>query len=83
MAKSDLQTPAFTNDDAARETLEAMRWPDGPYCPHCGNSDQDTIAKGKGKAHRPGLYYCAACNDQFTVTVGTVNTRLNAACPLD
>jgi transposase-like protein len=75
MAKSDLQTPAFTSDDAARETLEAIRWPDGPYCPHCGNSDQDKLAKGKGKAHRPGLYYCAACNDQFTVTVGTVMER--------
>jgi transposase-like protein len=72
MAKSDLQNPAFTDEDAAREALEANRWPDGPYCPHCGNSDQDKIAKGKGKAHRPGLYYCAACNDQFTVTVGTV-----------
>ena len=73
--KTDLQTPAFTNDDAARETLEAMRWPYGPYCPHCGNSDQEKIARGQGKAHRPGLYYCAACNDQFTVTVGTVMER--------
>src|ERR1700730_5616766 len=72
MAKSDLQNPAFTDDNAAREALEAIRWPDGPYCPHCGNSDQGKIAKGQGKAHRPGLYYCAACNDQFTVTVGTV-----------
>jgi transposase-like protein len=75
MAKSDLQNPAFTDDNAAREALEAIRWPDGPYCPHCGNSDQEKIAKGQGKAHRPGLYYCAACNDQFTVTVGTVMER--------
>jgi hypothetical protein len=25
-----------------------------------------------GKAHRGGLYYCADCNGQFTVTIGTV-----------
>jgi len=71
----DLQNTAFTNEDKAREALEAIRWPDGPYCPHCGNSDQEKIAKGQGKAHRPGLYYCAECNGQFTVTVGTVMER--------
>jgi transposase-like protein len=75
MAKSDIQNRAFNDDDAAREALEAIRWPDGPYCPHCGNADQDKIAKAQGKSVRPGLYYCAACNDQFTVTVGTVMER--------
>lgn len=72
---SDLQNPAFQNDDAAREAFEAVRWPEGPVCPHCGNVDQDKIAKGQGKVARPGLYYCSACNDQFTVTVGTVMER--------
>jgi transposase-like protein len=72
MAKSDLQNAAFTDDNKAREALEGIRWPDGPYCPHCGNAEQEKIAKGHGKAHRPGLYYCAACNGQFTVTIGTV-----------
>src|ERR1700730_12091295 len=72
MAKADIQNPAFTNENKARETLEAIRWPDGPYCPHCGNADQETIAKGKGKATRTGLYYCASCNGQFTVTLATV-----------
>jgi transposase-like protein len=72
---ADLQNPAFADDDKAREALEAIRWPDGPFCPHCGNSNQEKIAKGEGKAHRPGLYYCAECNGQFTVTVGTVMER--------
>jgi transposase-like protein len=44
----------------------------GPYCPHCGNAEQARIAKGHGHAHRAGLYYCSACNGQFTVTIGTV-----------
>jgi len=69
---SNIQNPAFTDENEARKALEAVRWPDGPVCPHCGNVDQDKIAKGQGKVHRPGLFYCAACNDQFTVTVGTV-----------
>jgi transposase-like protein len=75
MSAADLQNPAFTDNDKAREALEAIRWPEGPFCPHCGNSDQGKIAKGEGKATRPGLYYCAECNGQFTVTVGTVMER--------
>jgi transposase-like protein len=71
----DIQNPAFTDEAKAREALEAIRWPDGPFCPHCGNVDPDKIAKGEGKAHRAGLYYCAACNGQFTVTIGTVMER--------
>jgi transposase-like protein len=72
---ADIQNAAFHNDDKAREALEAIRWPEGPVCPHCGNLDQEKIAKGQGKVSRPGLYYCAACNGQFTVTVGTVMER--------
>jgi transposase-like protein len=67
----------FQDEDRAREALEALRWPDGPVCPHCGNSDQDKIAKveGKKQSHRSGLYYCNECKGQFTVTVGTVFER--------
>jgi transposase-like protein len=75
MLKAAIQNPAFTQEEAARAALEAVRWPNGPFCPHCGNLDQEKIAKGQGAAHRPGLYYCAACNGQFTVTVGTVMER--------
>lgn len=74
---TDLQNPIFHNEEAAREALEAVRWPDGPVCPHCGNVDGETIAKveGKKQSHRPGLYYCNECKGQFTVTVGTVFER--------
>lgn len=75
--KADLQNPIFTDLNKAREALEAVRWPDGPICPHCGNHDQDRIAKVEGlkHSHRPGLYYCNECKGQFTVTVGTVFER--------
>ena len=72
---ADLQNPIFTDETAAREALEMFVWPNGRVCPHCGNIDQEKIAKAQGKAARPGLYYCAACNDQFTATVGTVFER--------
>jgi transposase-like protein len=75
MSKAALQNAAYSNEEKARKALEAVRWPNGPVCPHCGNLDQEKIAKGQGKASRPGLYYCAACNGQFTVTVGTVMER--------
>lgn len=59
-----------TDDDAAREHLEAQRWPNGPVCPHCGAMER--ISKLNGAKHRPGLYFCGDCREQFTVTVGTV-----------
>ncbi|MEQ1930539.1 MAG: IS1595 family transposase [Parvularculaceae bacterium] len=71
----NLTDPIFTDADKAREHLEAQRWPDGPYCPHCGNVDQRRIAKMEGTAHRPGLYNCRECRKQFSVTVGTVFER--------
>lgn len=67
--------PIFQNADLAREWFEKQRWPHGPNCPHCGNADPDAITGLKGKAHRPGVYQCNACREQFTVTVGTVMER--------
>ncbi|MFG1358821.1 IS1595 family transposase [Xanthobacter pseudotagetidis] len=72
---ADLSNPIFQDVDKARAYLEAQRWPNGPTCPHCGNADPDAIRALKGKAHRPGVYQCNACREQFTVTVGTVFER--------
>ena len=71
---SDLTAPHFTDPDKAREYLEAIRWPDGPFCPHCG-SHGDRVKKIKGKSHRPGLHRCNDCKGHFTVTVGTLFER--------
>ena len=71
---ADLQAPMFTDQDAARQALEAVRWPNGPVCPHCGSTDKD-VARVEGTKHRPGLFYCNGCKGQFTVTVGTVFER--------
>lgn len=69
------QNGVFQDETKAREALELVRWPNGPVCPHCGNSDQEKIAKLEGKSSRPGLFYCVECAGQFTVTVGTVFER--------
>jgi transposase-like protein len=70
-----LSDPIFTDAELARQYIEAQRWPNGPACPHCGNADPDKITSLKGKAHRPGLYQCNECREQFTVMVGTVFER--------
>ncbi len=67
--------PIFTDNDAAREHLEAQRWINGRFCPHCGEADEANLPAMKGKTARAGLYQCKSCRKQFTVTVGTVFER--------
>jgi transposase-like protein len=68
----DILAPRFIDPVAARKHLEALRWPDGAECPHCGLIDATPL---KGKKHREGVYQCNKCREQFTVTVGTVFER--------
>ena len=70
---SALNQPHFQDPTKAREHLEAALWPNGPVCPHCGVVGGHYTLKGKG--HRPGLWKCKDCCEQFTVTVGTVFER--------
>ena len=72
---ANLQDPRFTDETIARKALEAVVWPNGPFCPHCGNADGGRIAKLTTKSARPGLHYCDECQGQFTATVGTVFER--------
>jgi transposase-like protein len=72
--KLDLRSPIFHNDDAAREHLETLLWPQGPVCPRCGVME-GRITKLQGKSTRPGVYKCKDCRKPFSVTVGTVMER--------
>lgn len=65
--------PIYNDAAAARVWLEAQVWPDGAVCPHCGMVG--ACYPLRGKAQRPGLYRCKGCDDQFTVTVGTIMER--------
>jgi len=65
----------FSTEEAAIQYFEAIRWPDGRYCPHCGNADEKriyTLTANKKSKIRLGLYKCGECRDTFTVRVGTV-----------
>lgn len=71
----------YQDDDAAREFLESVRWPEGPVCPHCGcigNNTKITIRRRPGA----GVYQCNDCRKQFTVTIGTVFERSHIALHL-
>jgi len=70
MSKSVLSAKHFHDEEAAYAFLEAMVWPEGPVCPHCGGFER--ISKMQGKATRMGLHKCYQCRKQFRVTVGTV-----------
>jgi transposase-like protein len=65
----------FSDETAARELLESMRWPNGPECPVCGQTSTVyrmlKLATSK-KPGRPGLLRCRQCKKQFTATTGTV-----------
>jgi transposase-like protein len=74
---TNLSNPIYSNDDAARAHLEAIRWPDGAFCPHCG--ELENVHRMEGKSHAPGLHYCRSCRKKFSVTVGTVFERSHIA----
>ncbi len=61
----------FNNEEAGRATLEAVLWPSGPVCAHCGVINHAYPTK------RAGVFRCAepACRKDFTVTMKTVMER--------
>jgi transposase-like protein len=64
---------ARMSEEEARLFLEKVRWPNGPVCPHC--SSLNNAAHLEGSKHRPGVYKCRDCRQQFTVTVNTIMHR--------
>lgn len=69
----NLTNPIFTDLDAARKHFQAIRWPDGPYCPYCGQFN--TVKALGGKSMGPGWYHCSSCRRKFTAAVGTIYER--------
>src|SRR5207244_12383259 len=65
--------PLLDNQALSRRQLEAIRWPDGPICTHCGVVDNATELKGAST--RSGVYKCKDCRKPFTATIGTLYER--------
>ena len=55
----------FASEAACLEQLAKLRWPDGFLCPKCAH-DQGYLLS------RRGLYECAGCHYQSSVTAGTL-----------
>jgi transposase-like protein len=71
MASSVFDAPHFLDEGAAFAYVEAMLWPDGPVCPHCGSFGDD-VGRLNGKTTRIGLHKCYACKGHFTVRQGSI-----------
>lgn len=67
--KLNLSEVTEMNEDEARDYMESILWPQGPVCPHCGSTKSWEV---RSTSARSGVYTCAECEKQFTVTVGTV-----------
>ncbi|GAB4352439.1 MAG: IS1595 family transposase [Kiloniellaceae bacterium] len=71
---TNISNPIFHDEDKAREYLEAQRWPNGPFCPFCGQADTVKALPAKGSMGK-GWYHCKDCRKKFTVRVGTLYER--------
>jgi len=54
----------FDSDDACRQYLFALRWPEGFRCPRCSFDSAWETSRG--------LYLCRRCRFQVSVTAGTI-----------
>lgn len=67
---SAVSDDALHDEAKAYELVEAVLWPEGPVCPHCGSVER--ISKMEGKSTRIGTYKCYACRKKLTVKIGTI-----------
>jgi transposase-like protein len=66
---------SYSDSESARAFLEAQRWPDGTVCPFCGLIGEAYRLKARAESKssvRLGVWKCAGCRKQFTVTKGTI-----------
>jgi transposase-like protein len=70
----------YSDEDAAYQFVESLRWPHGPICPHCGLVGEATHLAPKagerktrtGKVSNRRVWQCNSCRQQFSVLIGTI-----------
>ena len=55
----------YNNDEACRNLLESLRWPEGVCCIRCGDTDIHDLGEYN-------LWGCRGCDYRFSVTTGTI-----------
>lgn len=55
----------FSDLDVATEFVAKLRWPDGPVCPRCGDSEYSYLSTRR-------VWKCKGCKKQYTVKLGTI-----------
>src|SRR5262245_61309386 len=73
LAKLSRQYPT---EAACRASLDELRWPQEPFCPHCGGYTYWAL---QGNSRRPGLKECADYHHQYTITTKTNSCTASAA----
>ncbi len=63
----------FGTEDACREYLYQLRWPEGFVCPKCGTMDEPYNIQCRHQ------YQCRHCNHQASVTAGTIMDKTRTA----
>jgi transposase-like protein len=75
----------FADEASAWEMVERMRWPNGPTCPHCGETRAYFIkarsgyrATSTGRKSYRRIWKCAVCRKQYSVLIETIfeNTKI-------
>ena len=64
----------FATEQACRDYLFRLRWPEGFRCPHCGGD--------KAWPVRGVLLECAACGTQTSVIAGTIFQDTRTPLPI-
>jgi len=54
----------FRTEEACRDYLARIRWPEGFRCPKCGH--------GQAWKTQRGLFHCGSCRKDISVTAGTI-----------
>ena len=69
----------YSDEHAAWQLIESIRWPEGPICPHCGHRDKHYYLGNRktrsGKVSPRRVWKCANCRKQFSALVGTIFER--------
>jgi transposase-like protein len=58
----------FATEEACRQFLAALRWPDGFRCPRCSSGRSSWLTQR-------GLMHCQECDHETSVTAGTIFHR--------